>query len=256
MIRFRALPLVLSLVITGCVATTPAHSDIPAPTQQASTVVPNPTPTAAATPTVAAIDLSLHSIDDADSVWVVVDKLRRLSPRRYTPRGLVTLDVPHAYTPVLRNDAARAYLKMYRAARKDGINLVVQSGYRSYASQVTVYNGWVSSIGRAAADLQSARPGYSEHQTGLSVDIAAANRACTIQGCFGTTPEGRWLSRNAWKYGWHLRYPKTKTAITGYKYEPWHWRYVGVELATELNLTPKITLEEFFGLPAAPNYAR
>lgn len=167
----------------------------------------------------------------------------------------MTLDVPHAYTPVLRNDAARAYLKMFRAARRDGINLVIQSGYRSYAAQVTVYNGWVSSIGRAAADLQSARPGYSEHQTGLSADIAAANRACTIQSCFGTTPEGRWLSRNAWKYGWHLRYPKTKTPITGYKYEPWHWRYVGVELATELNLTPKITLEEFFGLPAAPDYA-
>lgn len=252
----RALPLALTLIVTGCVASAPAHSEIPSPTQQTSTVSPVPSATPTAAPEVASIDMSLYSIDEADSVWVVVDKRRPLRPKRYAPRGLVTLDVPHAYTPVLRNDAARAYLKMFRAARKEGINLVVQSGYRSYSSQVSVYNGWVASIGKAAADLQSARPGYSEHQIGLSVDIAAANRACTIQACFGRTPEGRWLSRNAWKYGWHLRYPKTKTGITGYKYEPWHWRYVGVELATELNLTPKITLEEFFNLPAAPDYAR
>lgn len=202
------------------------------------------------------IDKTLFSVDEADSVWVVVDKLRPLRPKRYAPAGLTTLDVPHAYTPVLRRDAARAYLKMFRAARRDGIALVVQSGYRSYSSQVTVYNGWVASIGRAAADLQSARPGFSEHQTGLSVDIAAGNGVCTIQGCFGGTPAGKWLTANAWKFGWHLRYPKGKTDITGYKYEPWHWRFVGLELAAELNLTRKITLEEFFELPAAPDYAR
>ena len=189
-------------------------------------------------------------------MWVVVDKLRRLSPKKYVPKGLMTMNTPHTYTPILRRDAAKAYLKMFRAARKDGIDLVVQSAYRSYSAQVSVYNGWVASIGRDAADRQSARPGYSEHQIGLSVDIAAADRACTIQACFGRTPEGRWLMRNAPRFGWHLRYPKGKTAITGYIYEPWHWRFVGVELATELSLTPKITLEEFFGLPAAPDYAK
>ena len=145
---------------------------------------------------------------------------------------------------------------MFRAASKDGVNLVFQSGYRSYSTQVSVYNGWVASLGQSAADLQSARPGYSEHQTGLSVDIASATAGCTIQTCFAKTPEGKWLSRNAWRFGWHLRYPKGKTAITGYKYEPWHWRFVGIELAAELHLTPKITLEEFFGLPPAPDYAR
>lgn len=242
---------VSSLVLTGCVALSAPASEIPAPTQQSSTTTVEPV-----TPVVAAFDTTLHSIDDADSLWVVVDKLRRLTPKRYVPTGLRTLNVPHAYTPVLRGDAAQAYLKMFRAARRQGIDLVFQSGYRSYSTQVSVYNGWVASIGRAAADLQSARPGYSEHQTALSVDIAAADGACTIQACFGRTPEGKWLMRNAPTFGWHLRYPKGKTAVTGYIYEPWHWRFVGTELAAELSLTPRITLEEFFGLPAAPDYAR
>ena len=251
MFRTLALFATASILLAGCSASLPAASEIPAPTQLSSTVTPAP-PTKAI---VAVFDTTLHSIDEADSLWVVVDKLRRLTPKKYAPKGLVTMDVPHTYTPILRRDAAKAYKKMFRAARKDGIDLVVQSGYRSYSAQVSVYNGWVASLGREAADRQSARPGYSEHQIGLSVDISAANRACTIQACFGKTPEGKWLMRNAPRFGWHLRYPKGKTAITGYIYEPWHWRYVGVELAAELSLTPKITLEEFFGLPAAPDYA-
>lgn len=252
MFRSLALFATVSVLLTGCVATPPSASEIPAPTQQSSTMT-----TAPPTPAVAAVfDTTLHSIDEADSLWVVVDKLRRLTPKKYVPTNLVTMDVPHAYTPILRRDAARAYLKMFRAARRDGIDLVVQSGYRSFSAQVSVYNGWVASLGRAEADRQSARPGFSEHQIGLSVDIAAADRACTIQACFGKTPEGKWLKLNAPRFGWHLRYPKGKTSITGYIYEPWHWRYVGVELAAELSLTPKITLEEFFGLPAAPDYAR
>jgi D-alanyl-D-alanine carboxypeptidase len=251
MSRTIALLSAVSVLLTGCVASSPPVAEIPAPTQQSSALTTTPPATVVA----ASFDTTLHSIDDADSLWVVVDKLRRLSPKRYVPKGLVTMDVPHAYTPVLRRDAAKAYRKMYRAAQKDGIDLVVQSGYRSYSAQVAVYDGWVASLGRAAADRQSARPGYSEHQIALSVDIAAANRACTIQACFGKTPEGKWLMRNAPRFGWHLRYPKGKTSITGYIYEPWHWRYVGVELAMELSLTPRITLEEFFGLSPAPDYA-
>jgi len=255
MIRARAIPLFLAFILAGCVATTPAHSEIPAPTQKpAATNAITPVPIPA--PTVASFDMTLHSIDDADSLWVVADKLRRLKPKRYAPSDLKTINVPHAYTPSLRRDAARAYIKMFRAASKDGVNLVFQSGYRSFSTQVSVYDGWVASLGQKAADLQSARPGYSEHQTGLSVDIASATGGCTIQACFARTAEGKWLARNAWEFGWHMRYPKGKTAITGYAFEPWHWRFVGTELAAELHLTPKITLEEFFGLPAAPDYAR
>ena len=126
MIRARTLPLVLALILAGCVSTTPAHSEIPAPTQKAA-VTPVPIPA----PTVAAIDLTLHSIDDADSLWVVADKLRPLQPKKYVPSGLRTLDVPHTYEPTLRDDAAKAYLKMFRAAKNDKVNLVVQSAYRS-----------------------------------------------------------------------------------------------------------------------------
>ena len=236
-------------------ATTPAHSEIPAPTQK-PVATPAITPVPIPAPSVAAIDTTLHSIDEADSLWVVADKLRRLQPKRYAPAGLKTINVPHTYEPTLRKDAARAYIRMFRAAKSDGVNLVFQSGYRSYATQVSVYNGWVARLGQNAADLQSARPGYSEHQTGLSVDIASASGSCTILACFAKTPEGKWLAKNAWKFGWHMRYPKGKTPITGYAFEPWHWRFVGTELAAELHLTPKITLEEFFGLPAAPDYAR
>jgi zinc D-Ala-D-Ala carboxypeptidase len=253
--RARTLPLLLALILAGCVSTTPAHSEIPSPTQKPlATPVITPVPIPA--PTVAAIDVTLHSLDEADSLWVVADKLRPLQPKKYVPSGLKTLAVPHTYEPTLRDDAAKAYLTMFRAAKTDKVNLVVQSGYRSYSTQVSVYNGWVSSLGRKAADLQSARPGFSEHQTGLSVDIASATAGCTIQACFSRTPEGKWLTKNAWRFGWHLRYPNGKTAVTGYKFEPWHWRYVGDELAAELHLTPNITMEEFFDLPAAPDYAQ
>lgn len=255
MFRFLALVAIASVALTGCVTPSTPTAEIPAPTQVSPSTDTTPSIAPSPTAVVAAFDTTLHSVDEADSLWVVVDKLRRLSPKRYAPADLKTMNVPHTYTPILRRDAATAYRAMFRAARRDGIDLVVQSSYRSYSAQVSVYNGWVASIGREAADLQSARPGYSEHQIGLSVDIAAADRACTIQACFGTTPEGKWLRRNAPLFGWHLRYPRGKTAITGYIYEPWHWRFVGVELATELSLTPKITLEEFFGLPAAPDYA-
>lgn len=199
-------------------------------------------------------DKTKYSVDDADSLWVVADKLRPLKPKKYTPTDLITLTLPHTYDPTLRSDAAVAYRRMFKAAKNEGINLVLQSAYRSYSSQVSVYNGWVAKLGKAGADLQSARPGFSEHQTGLSADIAAANKNCTISECFATTAEGKWLANNAWEYGWHLRYPKGKTSITGYKFEPWHYRFVGKELAAELHKTANITLEQFFGLPKAPDY--
>jgi len=248
--KARFLPIVAAFVLAGCVSTTPAHSEIPAPVQKG-----DPVSKPIVTPTPKTIDKTLYSIDDPTSLWIVADKIRRLDPKKFAPSDLRTLDVPHTYTPMLRADAAKAYGKMYRAAKQKGISLVFQSGYRSYSAQVSVYNGWVATLGQRGADRQSARPGYSEHQTGLSVDIASATAGCTIQQCFATTPEGRWLKKHAWEYGWHLRYPKGKTDITGYKFEPWHYRYVGLELAAELNLTPGITLEEFFELDPAPDYA-
>lgn len=242
-------PIALVLALTGCAPS--VNQEIPVPVQTGQEEA-KPTPTPKPTPT---FDPTVFSIDDAASIWVVADKLRPLNPQKYKPENLVTLDLPHRYDPTLSSNAAGAYEVMYAAAKADGVKLVIQSAYRSYNNQVGVYNGWVKKLGQEKADLQSARPGFSEHQTGLSVDIAAGNGKCTIAECFGDTPEGKWLVENAWKYGWVLRYPDGLTHITGYKYEPWHWRYVGRGLAAELHKTPNITLEEFFGLPAAPDYA-
>ena len=120
--------------------------------------------------------------------------------------------------------------------------------------QVSVYNNEVKTYGQATADKQSARPGYSEHQTGLAVDLEPASRQCEVQDCFASTIEGKWLAVNAYLHGFIMRYPPGKEAVTGYKQESWHFRYIGKELAAEMKQQNITTLEEFFGLPAAPNY--
>lgn len=245
----RLIPLALVASLAGCAPTVSAG--IPVPTQSTPAAVsPRPTPTPKPT-----FDATTFSIDDPDSIWIVADKLRPLDPLDYVPSDLVSPDVPHRYDPRLRSGAAGAYEAMFTAAKSAGIDLVIQSAYRSYNLQVGVYNGYVRSRGQEQADLQSARPGHSEHQTGLSVDIVPKNGKCAIYECFGDTPEGKWLTEHAWEFGWVLRYPEGLTHITGYMYEPWHWRYVGRGLAAELHKTPNITLEEFFGLPDAPDYA-
>ena len=131
-----------------------------------------------------------------------------------------------------------------------------QSAYRSYSTQESVYAGWVDSLGQEGADLTSARPGHSEHQTGLAIDInALPDQGCALEPCWGDTPHAQWLAANAYRFGFIVRYPDGKTDITGYEYEPYHMRYVGIELATEMHTTGITTLEEFFGLPPAPDYA-
>ena len=234
-------------VLSGCALVTPVSTPTATPTAEAPVATPEPEPT---------YDATVFSLDDPMSIWVIADKLRPIDPADFEPTDLVAVNAPYRSDPRLRATAAASYEVMFRAAEADGINLVLISAYRSYATQVSVYNGWVARLGLEAADLQSARPGHSEHQTGLSADIAAKNGACTINECFGQTPEGQWLTANAWKFGWVLRYPEGLTNITGYKYEPWHWRYVGKGLAAHLHETaPNVTLEEFFGLPPAPDYA-
>ncbi len=108
--------------------------------------------------------------------------------------------------------------------------------------------------GKAVADTQSARPGFSEHQTGLAADIEPASRTCEVQECFGDTPEGQWVAANAYKYGFVIRYPKDMQHVTGYIYEPWHVRYVGKKLAEQMHKEGVATLEQFFGLENAPDY--
>ncbi len=177
---------------------------------------------------------------------MVVNKLRPLDPQDYVPADLVDVPVEHTWPPLLRQEASDAVVAMFQAALDEaGLELASNSAYRSYAAQEEIYDG---------DDLSTARPGFSEHQTGLTMDIGAASGECSLDACFGETDEGIWLRDNAWRFGFILRYPADKTPITGYEYEPWHFRYVGVALATEMRETGFTTLEEFFGLPAAPEY--
>jgi len=224
----------------------------PAPTST-PTSTPTPTPTPSPTPT---FDREARSLDDPNSIWVVVNKLRPLQPESYAPDDLVRVPVPFANEPLLRQEAADAVVALFAAAEDEaGLRMQSQSAYRSYTVQVRVYDGIVASRGQEYANQRSARPGHSEHQTGLTIDISSVPSVCPLDQCFGDTEHGQWLAANAHRFGFHLRYPPGMTEITGYAYEPWHFRYVGVELATELHETGILTLEEFFGLPAAPTYA-
>lgn len=202
-------------------------------------------------------DKNRLSTTDPASIWDVTNKLRELQPASFAPADLVQVPVPHQNSPVLRQVAADALAALFSAAKTEGAGgLQLQSAYRSYALQVKVYSGYLAQLGAKTADAQSARPSFSEHQTGLAADISASPANCTLAECFGATPQGKWLATNSWRFGYLLRYPSDKTAVTGCIYEPWHFRYVGVELASEMHAKGVATLEEFFGLPAAPDYLR
>lgn len=151
--------------------------------------------------------------------------------------------LPENYGSGLTTETQNAFQIMKNAASKEGITLTIISGYRSYQRQNELYHNYVSKDGKQAADTYSARPGHSEHQTGLAFDLNSLNTS------FARTKEGKWLTANAAQYGFILRYPEGKTNETGYIYEPWHFRYVGVELATNLyNQGDWITLEDYFGI--------
>ncbi|PUB14501.1 D-alanyl-D-alanine carboxypeptidase family protein [Paenisporosarcina sp. OV554] len=144
--------------------------------------------------------------------------------------------------------ARTAFNKMAAAAKLDGFELVAFSTFRSFERQETLYNQYVEKDGQQAADQYSARPGYSEHQTGLSFDIGEKNfEQHWAAASFGETPAGEWISQNAHLYGFILRYPLGKEEVTGYMHESWHFRYVGVEPATDM-FTHKQTLEEYLDL--------
>ena len=222
---------------------------------------PSPTPsttTQKASSTKPAFDKTRYSISDPTSLWVVVNKQRPLNPKDYVPADLVVpnvpLRVPGNESMQIRAVTASAMEAMFAAAKTAGVPLMLSSGYRSYNYQVSLYGSYVAAHGQASADTFSARPGYSEHQTGLAFDVEPLDQQCDVDQCFANTPAGKWVAAHAYEYGFLIRYPSDKVAVTGYEYEPWHLRYVGKDLALELHNTHTETLEEFFGLPAAPNY--
>lgn len=197
------------------------------------------------------------SLTDPSSAWVMVDKTRPLTPADYVPEDLVVPAVPaltSGQEAKVRAGTARAMTSMFAAAQRDGITLTLVSGYRSYTGQKATYAHWQSLFGTAGANERSAHPGYSEHQTGLALDVGNADGSCSIATCFSKDPAGKWVAAHGHKFGFIVRYPKGKAAITGYAYEPWHLRYVGVRLATAMHDFEAGTLEEFFKLAPAPHY--
>jgi len=264
-LRTGVLPLLLALVLVVAVAgvvlvvrgarspdAEPAAAPAPAPTSSSpagTTSAPAPTSTSPApAPAPATLDRAQLSIDDPASSWVVVDKARPLTPLDFAPADLV--DVGNGRQ--LRAEAAQALADMIAAAGAEDLAVTVQSAYRSYDHQVGTFGNQVARFGQTQAEIQVARPGFSEHQTGLAADVGGGG--CDIESCFATTAEGRWVAANGPRFGFVVRYPDGAQDVTGYKYEPWHIRYVGAPLATEMQRTGVPTMEAFFGLPAAPGY--
>lgn len=142
----------------------------------------------------------------------------------------------------LVREAKEAFETLSEDAKKEGMNIIAMSSYRSYDYQVNLYDNYVATDGKEAADTYSARAGYSEHQTGLAVDVY--NKVLPYTS-FEETEEFNWMQENAYKYGFILRFPKDKVNITGYQYESWHYRYVGKEAAKYIH-NHDLTLEEYY----------
>lgn len=203
-------------------------------------------------------DKTQFSLTDPTSKWVIVNKKNPLQPQTYLPSDLrlpnVAQRIPGLEQMKLRNEAATALEQMLAESVKAGFDVQISTAFRGYNYQKSLYDGYVASEGQAAADTQSARPGYSEHQTGWAVDIRPSDGSCYLEACFGDMESGKWLAEHAASYGFILRYPQGKDSITGYTYEPWHFRYVGVELALEMQKQNVDTMEEFFGIPGGQQY--
>lgn len=173
---------------------------------------------------------------DTGRLYDLLTKQRAVSPQRYAPSDLVSW---RGTSHRLRPETATMLQELFDGAASAGHpGLWVNSAYRSYEEQQVTYDYWVRTVGKKRADLISARPGHSEHQLGLSVDIAGTS--CTGYACFGDTPEGKWVAANAYQYGFIIRYPEGGTGITGYDYEPWHLRYVGPRAAWMMHVRDEI----------------
>jgi len=202
------------------------------------------------------VQRTAHAYDDPTSYSVVVNKQRPLSPIDYAPEDLVRVNVPFVGTaPLLRSKAASATEALFAAFHSEtGLGMQSNSAYRSYADQKKEFARFSGTLGTSEALETTARPGYSEHQTGLAIDIGAYKSSCTTRDCFAATPQAHWLATNAWRFGFIIRYPLGKQSITGYTYEPWHIRFVGKDLAKKIH-GHYPSLESYFGLPAAPDYS-
>ncbi len=191
------------------------------------------------------LDLPVYTdteeVKDANSTLVIVNKYNHL-PKNYKPSDLAYLDGAYGNQVPVREIIKEPFLKLQAAAKKEiNINLMPSTAFRNESFQTTLYNNYVASDGVKKADTYSARPGYSEHQTGLAIDL----RNTALTNVRLTDENYEWLESNSYKYGFIIRFPKDKESVTGYQFENWHIRYVGVELATKIH-DSKLCLEEYY----------
>ena len=156
------------------------------------------------------------------------------------------IPLPSDYNPGLQPEVIEAYQQMFRDGAERGLDFVLVSDFRTYQYQEQLYNNYVARDGQEAADQYSARPGHSEHQTGLAVDVGSTDSASNLTVEFGDTPEYEWMKDVAHENGFIVRYPEGKEHITGYQYEPWHLRYIGDE--AEAIYESGLSLEEYLGI--------
>lgn len=180
--------------------------------------------------------------DTSKGNLMLVNKYHYLD-ESYVPEGVEKASNWYAYDGILAaGESYRAFIKMFNAAKEEGMNLILNSGYRSYADQKAVYEDFDKNYGEEYADNYAARAGYSEHQTGLAYDIVSPG---TMGEDFDKTEEFEWLQDNAHKYGFILRYPKDREEYTGFQYESWHYRYVGEDTARIIK-KEGITFDEYY----------
>ena len=215
-------------------------------TNQNSSVVTTPTPTPTTTPNSTPEPTVKPTVDTTtvSSIQKITNKSHPIDPG-YIPADLTKVNVNSNGTQYLRREAATALTNMFEAARKDNINLYLVSGYRSYEQQLELYNTYVATDDKALADQYDAIPGACEHQLGLAVDLSDDNRNHDIDDSFESTAAYQWLLKHSYEYGYIFRFPRGKETITGIAYNPWSFRYIGVEEAKKV-YDSGLTLEEFY----------
>lgn len=228
----------LTVILMSNRAEAPKHTEVETSNTDTKKDTPQPT----------AVQPALD-INTASSQYVLVNKTHPLNPIDYRPADLVSSVVATSSSDSSDEKSIRELIKpelvqMFTDAKAANLDLIMNSGFRSSKLQSFYYNNYVKNSGQDAANRFSAKPGYSEHQTGLAFDVSYASRKCYLEVCFAETEAGKWLADNAHKYGFILRYPNGKESVTGYQFEPWHFRYVGKEVAKAI-YDKSTTYEEY-----------
>lgn len=221
---------------------------VPSQTAVAPEVTKEPVVVTVKLPNASPITAIKEDYDSDSSLWRVVSKDYVYNDSHYVPSGLELATVSSRTDKSkeersLRVDIMPDVEKLFTAMAAQGYDMMIGSGYRSYDQQNIYYTNYVKASGEAAANQFSAKPGQSEHQSGLAFDISYQTRQCYLDACFGDTAAGKWLQAHSYEYGFIIRYPKDKTAVTKYIYEPWHLRYVGTDISKALH-DSGLTLDE------------